>query len=216
MKIAIIRSCDRDDLRAKLCYVTMLKHFVADKYIFFHDVPEGKTQHNCPLISEICGKFPQNTSFILRSFSDNFGGELNIIQMLKDLTLLPTFEDASKIIFCDSDIIMLKNPFEIMPSRFHYGGICNDNVHIGEKYRHFSGQFNIISGFLWKKYIAEGIEGYKERRRLLDKFSYSIADDSILSTFLWQNSVEPYNFVNDSCWLHHKITPEEYQKYLNL
>lgn len=37
MRIAIIRSCDRDDYSAHVCYLSMKKHSVADKYIFFHE-----------------------------------------------------------------------------------------------------------------------------------------------------------------------------------
>lgn len=211
MTTAIIRSCDRDDLRALLCYQTMKKYKVADNYIFFHEKNRFTDDCNCPNISSA-----EDAIIVMREFCDNFGGENNIITMLKEIKeKFPAFEDNDKVIFCDADIIMRRNPFDFMPTESQYAGICNDDVRIGGIYRHFSGQFNILSGRLWNKYIEEGEKGYRERRIILDKYNYSIADDSVLSTFVWQNNIEPYNLFNDNCWLHYKISPDEYEKYLN-
>lgn len=201
MKIAIIRSCDRDDLRAKLCYHTMTKHKVADKYIFFH---EGSDH---PHIDST------GAEVIERAFCDNFGGQDNIRIMLHEIKeKLPAFAEDDYIIFCDADIIVFRNPFSIMPEGVDHAGIYD--VKIGGEINHVSGQLNIIIGSLWNIYIERGEEGYQESRKVLDVCNYSIADDTIFSVFSHKMQAKQFNFFKQECWLHYKIEPCEYENYL--
>ncbi len=206
MKIAIIRSCDRDDLRAKLCYHTLKRHKVADKIIFFH---EGTNYPQIDKIQDI------DAVFIQREFCDNFGGENNILTMLKEIKAkLPTFNDDDFILFCDADIIMFRNPFSVMPEGTDHAGFFDPNNKIGGEINHISGQLNIVTGSLWNLYIEAGEEGYRESRKTLDKYNYSIADDSIFSVFSHFMQAKQFTFINNECWLHYKIQPEEYENYL--
>lgn len=211
MKILIIRSCDRDLLLAQLCYETAVKHNVADKYIFFHEVNAIDLQ---PVFD---WHFLNNPNFIVikREYCDNFGGASNIITMLKEIKgKLPVFSDSDDIIFCDSDIIFLKNPFDFLPKECDHAGVYD--VKIGGEINHVSGQLNIIKGWLWNLYISEGEFNFKESRKVLDKHNYSIADDSVFSVFAHENKAKQFSFNLNECWLHYKIQPDEFEKYLNL
>jgi len=203
MKIVIIRSCDRDDLRAKLCYETFKKYNVADKYIFFH---EGE---NHPYISSL------NEEIIHREFCDNFGGGSNVLTMINEMRKLPTFSDFDSVIFCDADIILYANPYDIMPANAEHAGIFDNNKNIGGVYDHISGQFNIVSGLLWNIFIENGKYFYREAYNILTKLNYSIADDTIFSVFSKLMEAKQYSFSENQCWLHYKIQPHEYEQYLN-
>lgn len=203
MKIVIIRSCDRDDLRAKLCYETMIKYNVADRYIFFH---EGNSH---PHISSL------NKEIIHREFSDNFGGASNVLLMIQEMKKLPIFKDSDTIIFCDADIVMFKNPFDVMPELTEHGGMFDSDFKIGGIYNHISGQFNIVSGLLWNIFIENGRMVFRKSIDLLNSFNYSVADDTIFSVFSYEMKANQFSFKDNECWVHYKIKDEEYNQYLN-
>lgn len=205
MKILIIRSCDRDALLAELCVRTAIKHNVADKIILFH---EGNMNLNL-CVDEV--------EYIFRESCDNFGGGSNVLTMLAEIKAkIPPFNDFDDVIFSDSDIIFLKNPFEILPKDYEHAGHFNEQKDIGGEINHVSGQLNIIKGWIWNKYIENGEENYNKCREILDTYNYSIADDSIFSVFAHKVWANQYRFKPDEYWLHYKIKPEEFEKYLNL
>lgn len=210
MKILIIRSCDRDILLANLCFKTAVKYNIADKYIFFHE------SENTEKILEqnFFNDYP-NVFIVDRKYCDNFGGEDNILTMLREINdKLPTFSNEDYVIFCDSDIIFLKNPFDILPMDCDHAGIYD--VKIGEEINHVSGQMNIIKGRLWNKYIADGEKNYASCKKILDIYNYSIADDSVFSVFAYEYEAIQFSYKLNEYWLHHKSKPDEFFKYLNL
>lgn len=202
MKILIIRSCDRDDLKARLCCETAKKFKIADRIIFF----EGN-EH--PEINK-CGE-----EIIYREFCDNFGGASNVITMLSEIDkLLPKFDNNDTILFSDSDIIFLSNPFDILPIGTDHAGFYDVNYQITHGVNHVSGQLNIIKGWLWNNYIEGCEHGISQCIRKLNEHNYAIADDTIFSVFSYLNDAKQFAFKTGEAWLHHKInSQEEFNNY---
>lgn len=199
MKIAIIRSCDRDDLKARLCYETMKFHNVADRYIFFHE--DG---NNHPLVAQT------DEEIIYRGFSDNFGGSSHVRTMLDCMKCLPAFADEDIILYSDSDIIMDANPFEQLSGDWDHSGIYS-TAFIGE-IPHVSGQLNIIKGWLWNKYIAEGDAAIDRCIPILNENNYAHCDDTIFSVYAHLEKAKQVSLFQKGCWRHHKIADrEEYE-----
>lgn len=204
MKIAIIRTYPKDDYSAHLCYLTMKKHNVADKYIFWAETGSQ------PLI-ESTGE-----QIIYRQPSGNFGGLLYVKQMISDMKLLPKFKKEDHIIFCDADIIMIHNPFDIVPDDADHAGIFGE-AEVCEGVPHVSGQLNIIMGWLWNKYIKGG-------ERLLDELhtyqtergtGAGTADDTLFSIFSHTKGAKQFSFPIEKYWLHDKTNNEaEYKMNL--
>lgn len=202
MRIAIIRSCDRDDLIAYVCYLTMKKHNVANRYIFFHD------GNNHPYISK------SGEQIIYRESSGNFGGWSNVVIMLKELRKWASCNAEDYIIFSDSDIIIMSNPFDILPNGIDHAGYFNPKEYYFDKITHISGQFNIVKGLLWNCYINDSEEMYKLCFDKLANNDKPIADDTIFSVYANMRNARQFRFGANECWIHGKMEIEKYKQYL--
>lgn len=204
MTTAIIRSCSHDDHMAHLCYLTMKKNQVADRYIFFHDTGEngGESQ---PLI-ESTGE-----NVFIREWACNFGGMYHVKIMMRELQRLNLrVSDNDYVIFSDSDIIIHSNPFDSLPKDLDHAGRVGGELMPGVN--HVSGQFNILKGWLWNKYINAGEAGLDTAwQKLLPYNREACADDTMLSVFTHGLTKKVIN-IPDGVLSHTKTSVEEYKK----
>lgn len=205
MRVAIIRSCDRDDYSAHVCYLSIKKHNVADKVIFFHEKGD-----NHPLIKST--KEP----IYYHAPCGNFGG-LNFVKlMVEELKQLPKPHIHDYVLFCDADIVFLKNPFEVITDEDH-GGIYGEAM-VCDKIPHVSGQLNIIKGWLWRKYITGGqaqVERLYQYQRDHNSFS-GTADDTLFSIYSYLCGAKLKQFEAEDYWIHDKINnAAEYDGFMH-
>lgn len=207
MKIAVIRSYDKDDMSAHLCYLTMKKYGIADKYIFFHD--ETKT-FNHPCISST------GEDIYYHEPCGNYGGLGYVKIMLKELkSKLPAFKHDDYIIMVDSDVIWFGNPFQFITETIDHAGLYGLAKVILD-IPHVSGQMNIIKGWLWNDWISspENANNCWEYQ-VQYKSKAGTADDTLFSIYAYRKLAAQYTFAETKCWIHPiKIAnKKEYDQY---
>jgi len=138
MTHCIIRTYDKQQHIAIKCYESMVKHNVADSYIFWAD--EG----DCSLLKAT------DIPVVYHESCGNFGGLKYCKVMINALSNF-IVEPDDYVIFCDDDITMLRNPMPDMIN-FDHGGIFGQDL-VCDNIPHVSGQLNIIKGWLWNEYI---------------------------------------------------------------
>lgn len=193
MRILIIRTYPADDYSAHICYLTALKHKVADKIIFWCEHGDNHLVERT------------NEPRYYRQPCGNFGGLKYVKRMITDLQGLPKFKDNDYIMFCDADIIFIKNPFERIDESIDHAGLFGEAM-VCDNVQHVSGQLNIIRGWLWNRYIRGG-ERLLEELHQYQSENNSVsgtADDTLFSIFSYLEGAIKLNIPKDEYWIHDK------------
>jgi hypothetical protein len=154
--LIIIRICPKDDYIGFRCMETFKATGIDADYLFFAEQGEYK--------------WIKDQKIVYREYCGNFLGKDGVyasVQGFKDINR----DHYGKVIFCDSDITVYKNPLD---SEFDFGGIQDS-----ENPRHFSGQMLIFSKWLFDKVAL-----HPDYRDLINWFcdnNKSVADDTIFS-----------------------------------
>lgn len=186
--LVIIRTCERDDFLAFHCYNSFKKVGVDADYLFF-------AQHSYNGYKWITRT---GEKIVERGYSDNFGGMIHALSYIQDLKSLDV-SGYDRIIISDSDIILHKNPLEVMDEYgFGIGGVQD-----ATNKKHFSGQFQIYSAEVFERCM-----GYREYESLSIKFisdGINVADDTLLSWIATDHAETLMNFDGTGCWSHEKL-----------
>lgn len=181
MILIIIRTCKRDDALALRCYMSFKKLNIKAKYLFFAE--EGEYTYITQTTEEI----------VYHKYCDNYGGRDNVRQYLNELNKI-NFDNYSKVIISDSDIIVHKDPLEIY---CEYGGIQDS-----KNLFHFSGQFLIIDESVLNTILA--FENYEILYQYFIDNDISIADDTVFGYVASGCTTKIYNYEDQDYWTHTK------------
>lgn len=140
---------------------------------------------------------------------------MNVKLMVQELKQIP-IQETDYVLYCDADIVFLKNPFDVMGDEDH-GGIYGEAL-VCPGVPHVSGQLNIIKGWLWRKYIKGGINAVNEmyQYQVQHGVGSGTADDTLFSIFSVLHDAKKKQFEPDEFWIHDKINNEtEYHEFMH-
>lgn len=192
MTTVIIRTYAKNEHVAMKCYESMKALNVADKYCFFVErggaIPNIVATGEPIYYHETCG---------------NFGGLFYVKRMVRELNQIPRPNDNDYIIYSDDDIVMHKNPMDIMTA--DHAGIVGEAM-VCDNVPHFSGQLNIVKGWLWNKYLDGGEEVVEEcyQYQLNNNSVAGTADDTLFSIFSYLNKATKQSFHQTYYWSHER------------
>ena len=187
----IIRCYKKDEFAALKCYESMVRVGLNDKFYFHYDNELGQ-----PTLINQTG-----VEIINREPCGNFGGLLFVKRMMDDLKKIPKPNEEEFVIYSDADVEFNLNPFDFIDSTIDHAGYYGD-AHVKEGIPHVSGQCNIIKGWLWNKYIAEGEEAIDRCFDILQGSEAGCADDTLFSIYSHINNAKQKSFYNTNCWVH--------------
>lgn len=177
MNTVIIRTCERDDLLAKLCYESFIGAGIIADYYFFAEIGKYKFITECRIPIKY------------REHADNLGGRSNVVKYAADLKQFDV--NNGYVIISDSDIFV-KTDF----TKDLTGDICG--VVSKQNDWHISGQMMILKHDLFNKILKQDIyELCSEVNRFTD-----VADDTAFSWYAKKNhwDIQPL----EGYWIHDK------------
>jgi hypothetical protein len=186
MLYIFIRTCIRDDYISRLAYESIKCIYPNAYYMFLCENGEYKYSN----IEEI----------VYREKCDNFGGQFGAKGLIKNLKFTNISPNDKDVIFIvDSDIVMFKDVLSLIDDDTHHAGVINSS-RWGLK--HISGQFQIVSGFLFKKLISMSIDDIDRNVKEMLNSGMDIADDTFISFISDKLSLKKQNV---STWVHQKF-----------
>lgn len=198
MNHLIIRTYDKDDYLARLCYESWIRSGYEGDVIFYCQKKCPHPHYNrdySPQMIDGCGKIIFHDNLV-----SNFGGAAGAESMIECWKQI-NFSESDYIISCDTDIVIFENPIPepiLGIDLLGTGGLVRN----GELY-HISGQLQVISGRIIKEaisnpqYTTQNITGHLVQRSL------SMNDDTYISMVAHLMNANVKCISNK--WLHRKL-----------
>jgi len=182
----VIRTCERDDYLAALCYESFKSAGIEANYSFLAEPGNYKYISNTEI--------PINS----KSFCDNYGGQFGAKSLVKEFQQYTVDEDDF-FIFSDSDIVVLKDFTNDIKDFDHSGIMCHDV----SKLKHISGQMQIFSWFVFNKIKSLTDGQIDEIIQQMNSRNISIADDTFVSFLTDTLNLKKQNVSGR--WYHNKF-----------
>jgi hypothetical protein len=186
MLYVFIRTCVRDDYISRLAYESIKNIYPDASYMFLCET----------------GRYVYSTvePMIYREKCDNFGGQFGVKGLLKNLRSTNiTPDDSDNIFIVDSDIVMFDDALSLIDQDTHHAGVLTNTIW---DLKHISGQFQIISGFLFKKLISMNLGDIDKIVNEMVSSKIDVADDTFIS-FISDKLNLKKQYVNT--WIHNKF-----------
>lgn len=185
MNHLFIRTYEKDDYLARLCYESWLLAGFTGKVYFYtekYDYKWIKGQGN----------------IIEREYCNNFGGQLGANALMDGFRKID-FNDNDLLISCDADVIIKENPLENFDADF--GGKGGMNEH---GFNHISGQLMIFKGRLMKYILKDDAAYIYSCWNEMVRKGINVADD-IYTSYRINKFPGALEIVNmDKMWVHDK------------
>lgn len=180
----LIRTYEKDDYIARLCYESWIRAGFIGEIIFYSEQYESKWLKNLP-----------NSRFIYRDKVMNFGGQLGARCLMNGFRQL-NIHDNDVVISCDTDILIKELP-NLVTQIGGKGGM-------GQGFIHFSGQLMMFRGSLIKIALSDSDDKVEGLIQYMVANDINICDDSYLSYRL-KDEYQGYQIFEDNAWLHEKL-----------
>lgn len=196
MNYLFIRTYDKDDYLARLCYESWKLAGYEGEVIFY-------CQRKCPHPTYDREYVPNWIEGIGRHiFHDNlvsnFGGTDGVNALLEGLRQID-FKEDDYVITCDTDVVIKRNPLEFIDS---YTGFAGTGDHVSGGLIHISGQLQIIKGSVLKEIVKDTKDHVDQTGNAMIKFGLGICDDTYMSYRAFQLKANIFLFKN--LWVHTK------------
>lgn len=183
MNYLIIRTFEKDDWLASLCINSWKKSGFNGEILIWSE--DYKT------------KYLNDYKIIKRDNVDNFMGQIGVKSIIKSLHHIDV-KDDDKVIMCDADIVIKKNPLR---GKYDIKGV--GAIHAG--YFHFNGECVIISGKFcnYVKSLNEKDIDVIIWNEMIDKLNSVISDGHFFSYIAYRDKLEKKYCKNN--WVHNKF-----------
>src|SRR3990167_11120066 len=175
MNHLFIKAYDKDDYIARLCYESWMLAGYEGEVIFY-------CQRKCPHPTYNLEYVPKWIAGIGRHiFHDNlvsnFGGTDGVNALLEGLRQID-FKVDDYVITCDTDIVIKKNPLDLLSNDHDFAG-TGDKLVGG--FVHISGQLQIIKGWLLREILKDKKDNADQTANAMIKLGLGVCDDTYMS-----------------------------------
>jgi hypothetical protein len=190
MNYLLIRAYQKDDYLARLCVESWKASGFNGDIIFYSEHYEHKW------IKDI-GKTIWRDGSV-----SNFGGQAGA-RMLLDGFRQIDFKDDDYLITCDTDIVVFKNPMEILKKGIDMAG--RGAMLEKAKYFHINNEIMPISGRMMRAMLNVSFDDFWVMVNEMINIGSSVSDGEYMSYFGYKNSYKLQEINNIDIWIHRKL-----------